>query len=326
MNNYVAISIKNPIKSKCGDACFADKIIVSGNEYVLLIVADGVSNAPKDWLASCSTIAFISEELTKSNMLIAEALKYAIEIANENILRGIEDTFGMLSTLSVAVISEKDKKLWWTNVGDSRIFGLKGGNWQQFTTDDSTSIPYKENGKMKLQNGVPIMMNALTKAIGQSNLEIIVAEIMTDGYEAFALASDGFYGLYGFERYTSLLISQIDLNKAIHKLQETIISEITDDASIAVVRLQTSDNVDLKKMLLYTDYEKIPIVTIFNHLEIEISNAIIKKDTEYTEKLLKLMIKRNIFYEKPKMIEILELMIKYDSPHRDKIIKIIRAL
>lgn len=326
MNNYAAISVKNPKKSKCGDACFADKIIISDNEYILLIVADGVSRAPKDWLASSSTIAFILEELKNSNMLIEEALKYAIEIANKNILRGIEDAFGMLSTLSIAVISEKDKKLWWSNVGDSRIFGFKRGCWQQFTIDDSTSIPYKENGKLKLRDGVPIMMNALTKAIGQSDLVIRVTEITTEEYEAFALASDGFYGLDGFERYTSLLINQIDINKAVNKLQETILPEITDDASIAIVRLETSENNNLKEMLFNGDSERIPIAFLLNNLESEISNAIIEKDIEYSEKLINLMINRKIFYEKPKMIKILELMIKYQSPHCDKITRIIRIL
>ena len=67
MNNYAAISVKNPKKSKCGDACFADKIIISDNEYILLIVADGVSRAPKDWLASSSTIAFILEKLKQNS-------------------------------------------------------------------------------------------------------------------------------------------------------------------------------------------------------------------------------------------------------------------
>lgn len=326
MNNYVAISVKNPTKSKCGDASFADRIFMGSSEYILLIVADGVSRAPKDWLASRSTVTFISEELASSNMPIAEALKSAIEVTNEKIYRGIEDTFGMLSTLSATVISEKDKKLWWANVGDSRIFGLKNGDWQQLTTDDSTSIPYRENGKLKLRNGVPIMMNALTKAIGQSGLKITVTEIATDEYEAFALTSDGFYGLYGFEKYASLLIRQADMNKAVKELQEIIISEITDDASIAIIRLQTSDNINLKKMLLESESENISIVAVLNVLETEIRTAIHEKDVEYTEKLLHFMETRNISYDKAKMIEILELMIKQQSPHIDKITKIIRKL
>lgn len=107
MKNHAAISVKNPTKSIWEDASFAEKIIIGNNEYILLILADGGSRAPKDWLASRSTVTFISEKLAQSSLPTTEALK-AIETANENIVSGAEDTLGILSTVSAIPDSLKN--------------------------------------------------------------------------------------------------------------------------------------------------------------------------------------------------------------------------
>lgn len=321
-----SISILNPKKKRCGDASFSGNINIAGEDYTLLIVADGVSRAPKDWLASRSTVDFIVEELKHSTIQVPKALKAAIELANYKIHIGVDDTYGMLSTLSLVLFSSKKKKIWLSNVGDSRIFGMKNGKYKLLTIDDSTSMPYKENGKLKLQNGMPIMMNALTKAMGQSGIEITVTEILADEFEAVVLASDGFYGLLGFENYVGRLLTEVDMSKTAQEIQSVITTEINDDASFAILRFPATNNLNLKEIILQNDSEKVSAIAVLNVLETEIRNAIVQKDIEYIDKIMDFMEEKNISYNRPKMIELLELMIGNQIPTVHKMTSLIRKL
>lgn len=241
--NHIAFSNRNPSKNICGDASFSGEIEVSGERIVLLIVADGVSKAPKDWLASKSVVDFITEAIQKSEKALPDALAEAIEIANRRIWLGVEDTFGMLTTLSLVLYHPAKEKLYWCNIGDSRIYGLTRTDWIQLSTDDSTSKPYKENGKLKLQNGAPVMLSLLTRAIGSDDeLKVNIQEVPSNEYIAIALASDGFYELAGFSSYATSLANSADMVKEAQQIQSKIITEIKDDASFAVLSLPSDLN------------------------------------------------------------------------------------
>lgn len=325
--NYIAFSIRNPSKQRCGDASFAGAIEISGEKVVLLLVADGVSKAPKDWLASRSAVDFIVDEIKQSKQPIPEALKEAVEIANSKICAGVENTYSMLTTLSAVVFHPSKEKLYWSNVGDSRIFGLKNNEWHQLTTDDSTSMPYKENGKLKLQNGVPIMLSALTKAIGQdSALPITIKETAAHEYKALALASDGFYDLTGFNQYASELAASADMEKKATDIQSEILSQIRDDASIAVIRLPGKKNFDLRSYLMQQNHTAIEPVETLEILEQEIKKAALNQDHEYLEKILDFMQSHRLFYPKPKMIELLEYLIANKSPMVHEMTLLIRKI
>jgi serine/threonine protein phosphatase PrpC len=325
--NYIAFSTRNPSKQRCGDASFAGAIEVSGKKVVLLLVADGVSKAPKDWLASRSAVDLIVEEIQQSKKPIPEALKEAVETANSKICAGVENTYGMLTTLSAVVFQPANEKLYWCNVGDSRIFGLKNNEWYQLTTDDSISMPYKENGKLKLQNGVPIMLSALTKAIGQdSALPITINEISVTEYKALALASDGFYDLTGFNQYASELAASADMDKKAAGIRSEIVSQIRDDASIAVIRLPGKKNFDLRSYLMQQNHAAIEPVETLEILEQEIKQAALNQDHEYLEKILDFMQSHQLFYSKPKMIELLEFLIANKSPMVHEMTLLIRKI
>ena len=325
--NYIAFSTRNPSKHRCGDASFAGAIEISGEKVVLLLVADGVSKSPKDWLASRSAVDFIVTEIKQSKKPISEELKAAIETANSKICAGVENTFGMLTTLSAVVYHPANQKLYWCNVGDSRIYGLKNNEWHQLSTDDSTSMLYQENGKIKLQNGAPIMHSTLTKAIGQvSGLKVNIHEMSAIDYSALALASDGFYDLSGFNNYVTLLTNTADMQKEAEQLQTQITSEIRDDASIAVIRLPGKKDFDLRSHLMKQSQSAIELVDILEVLEQEIKQAALNQDHKYLEKMLAFMKSNRLFYPKPKMIELLEHLIANKSPMVHEMTLLIRKL
>ena len=246
-DTHFSFSLKNPTKSKCGDASFSGIIKNNSHEFILLIAADGVSKAPKDYLASASVVRFIKEYFeTEPIHDVKTAFEEAVLFANTQICKGVEGTTGMLSTLSALIYIPLLHKIYTVNIGDSRIFGYNANGWNQLTTDDATWIPYKENGKLKLQNGVPIYMTGLNKAIGgDKNLSIEAVEIDVIEYTGFALLTDGFYGVTNWEKYVNDLFHSTSSKELIEKISPELLAAINDDASLSMLRLPIQDTNNL---------------------------------------------------------------------------------
>ena len=145
-------------------------------------------------------------------------------------------------------------------------------------------------------------------------------------YSALALASDGFYDLSGFNNYVNLLTNTADMQKEAAQLQTQIISEIRDDASIAVIRLPGKKDFDLRSHLMKQSQSAIELVDILEVLEQEIKQAALNQDHKYLEKMLAFMKSNRLFYPKPKMIELLEHLIANKSPMVHEMTLLIRKI
>jgi serine/threonine protein phosphatase PrpC len=327
MENYCALSTKDPRKKRCGDASFADAVRIGNEEYILLIVADGVSTGPKDWLASATTVTSIVEGLQKPSTSIQQAFLDAIVRANTDLLAGVEGTLGMLSTLIAVLFHPKEEILFLCSIGDSRIYGFRGEKWEQLTVDDSISFPLKVNNKMVLKDGVPRMESFITKAIGHINAsDVKIQESSSADFEALILSSDGFYKLPRFKTYAFSLVTATDMQSKALEIQSRMLSEITDDASFAGIRFSRGNAIDLRRMVEHDDGKNVPIAAIIDVLEAQLKQAITERDSEYLDLLLQFMKRRQLFYSKEKMIELLELMIANKSPLIQEMTAIIRQL
>ncbi len=312
-NLHFSFSLKNPTKSKCGDASFSGLIENNSSEFVLLIAADGVSKAPKDYLASASVVKFIKEYLIEEPINdIKTAFEEAVLFANSQICMGVDGTTAMLSTLSSLIYSPASGKIYTINIGDSRIFGFNANGWNQLTTDDATRIPYKENGKLKLQNGVPIYMTGLSKAMGgDKNLSVEAIEINTNEYTGFALLTDGFYSVSNWEKYVSELYHTPAPNQLIEKTTPELLGVITDDASVSMLRLPIPHTSQLS-------FENIGNASYSNamlqpFIYQELDKAFNAKDNPRINEIVKWMDKSQIIDTKPNMILLLEKLIRLQA-------------
>ncbi len=325
---YFSHSIKKPIKAKCGDASFSGKMQILDDTYFLLIVADGVSKAAKDWLASATTVRLMQQYLsilTEPN--IKEQLAKAIKLTNLDILSGIEETIGMKSTLTVLLYNEQNNKVYFANIGDSRIYGFDNNqNWKQLSVDDVHTQVYKENGKTLMQNSQPIMRSTLSQCIGGGNsLNIKIQEIDAIKYKGFCLMSDGFYSLLDFEKIITNLYHAPEMKQLINTIEFDILNAIDDDASVAILRiipekmqieqLQQENNNNYSKAMLF--HAALPDL----YYKIEQQN-----ETDIMQ-LLEWMLQNNIYLSKENMIQLLERMITTNcSLSVQKIKEIIRKL
>jgi len=310
---HFSFSLKNPTKSKCGDASFSGLIKNNGSEFILLIAADGVSKAPKDYLASASVVKFIKEYLEIEPIKdIKTAFEEAVLFANTQVCMGVEGTTGMLSTLSALIYFPSTGKIFTINIGDSRIFGYNAKGWNQLTTDDATRIPYKENGKLKLQNGVPIYMTGLSKAMGgDKNLSVEAVEIDILEYTGFAMLTDGFYGVTNWEKYVNDLFQSTSSIELIEKITPELLAAINDDASLSMLRLPMQDTNNLSVELL--DNVQFSKAMLQPFIQEQLDKAFKAKDIQKINDLVKFLEKHQILDTRPNMIMLLEKLIQFEA-------------
>jgi len=315
-----SFSLKNPTKFKCGDASFSSLIKNNSSEFILLLAADGVSKAPKDYLASASVVKFIKEYLEEEPINnIKNAFEEAVCFANSQLCIGIEGATGMLSTLSALIYIPVLHKIYTINIGDSRIYGYNASGWNQLTTDDATRIPYKENGKLKLQNGIPIYMTGLNKAMGgNKNLSVEAVEVNPNEYTGFAILTDGFYGVTSWDKYVNDLFHTPNFKELIEKITPELLRSINDDASLSLLRLPVSNSSNLSVEILgNAQYSKAMLQPLI--LE-QIDKAFGAKDIPKINELVKLIWKQQILDTRPNMIHLLEKLIQFQAFEAAKVL------
>jgi serine/threonine protein phosphatase PrpC len=188
--DILGYSVPNIGKEKNGDSYIFEYL--ENEEILVAVVADGVSKQPCDWFASKTTCKKLLEcfKLQEGNKNIHQRFLNSISETNKFVNNMEGNCRRMASTLSVIVWPTSDNKLYFSNIGDSRIYSLKDEKLEQLTKDDS--VITKE--KVLMHGGLRVIdKSTLTKVIGQDNISISVAEKSLEIGEIIILATDGFY-------------------------------------------------------------------------------------------------------------------------------------
>ncbi|MBO9700771.1 MAG: protein phosphatase 2C domain-containing protein [Sporocytophaga sp.] len=188
--DILGYSIPNLGKEKNGDSYIFEYL--EEEQILVAIVADGVSKQPCDWFASETTCKKLLENFKKleGNQDINQRLLSSISETNKFVINIEGNCKRMASTLSVIAWQAFTNKLYFSNIGDSRIYSLKDEKLEQLTKDDS--IITKE--KVLMHGGLRVIdKSTLTKVIGQDNITISIAEKLLEVGEIIILATDGFY-------------------------------------------------------------------------------------------------------------------------------------
>ena len=120
------------------------------NGITIAVVCDGMGGAAGGKIASSigeeafmSSMKAFSEELETANFdsrKIKKAIKTSIERANEAIIAHAREDlslFGMGSTINAAVYCQPKSRLYYANVGDSRIYVIDKKSIKQLSKDHS---------------------------------------------------------------------------------------------------------------------------------------------------------------------------------------------
>lgn len=317
---YYCFNQGNPDKKFSGDYAYAENITINNKPFVILLQADGVSSAQKDYEASERSINQIIKYFKENSRRedVSNILYESIYHAHEQLLMG-KDTKGMLTTITAMVIDEINNQVWYTHAGDSRIYAFSGKEWVQLTEDHSTTTIYKENGKPVLQNGKPVFRSMLTQCIGTLlKLEIKITSSSNSGYYGFCLVSDGFYELENSPELMSQFFHAIDHHIFIDKVSPRIREAQKDDASIALWRKPISgltiSNLNFDKYKGYSKASLYPIIRNIYEISVEQANY------QMLSELVDTMINMSIYKDKDELISILDHLYSIHSHIDSKII------
>ena len=197
-----------------------DSILV--DDY-LFVVCDGMGGHKAGEVASEMAVEVIARFIGRSSeddeitwpygfhtrsSLEGNRVRTAIKLANRAVARkaaSSDDYTGMGTTATVALVTPNRPYLTWANVGDSRIYLVRGGAITQLSVDDSwANLPWGPEG---VDVTVAVKMkHVLTKALGaQDDVEFDVnGQDLADG-DILLLCSDGLTNMLEDQRLLDIV-------------------------------------------------------------------------------------------------------------------------
>ncbi len=189
-------------------------------EYPLFVVADGMGGHAGGEVASRSTIERL-KAVVEAGVVSAETIEKALELAVEDILAHPDTTDeGTGTTLTGVYLDVSSDPAHWVslNIGDSRVYLLRGDDLVQITTDHSVVQELIASGRLSPEEaeGHPYS-NVITRAVGVSELlppDYLGIEIQSG--DRFVICSDGLtkeltdYGIQHFLREHSDPAAAVD--------------------------------------------------------------------------------------------------------------------
>ncbi|KGF10218.1 Stp1/IreP family PP2C-type Ser/Thr phosphatase [Urinicoccus massiliensis] len=188
------------------------------NKDKIYLLADGMGGHLGGEFASSMAV----QELEKLLVDVKDKaeIKEAIEEVNRKIYqKSLEDEnlSGMGTTLSLIKIL--DDHLYFANIGDSRIYCLKGKDLIQLTIDDSYVNYLLEVGAITSDQAKDHpKKNVLLKALGTTeDIEVFVQEVQWEEDDLYLLCSDGLTNMLEEEEIQEI-ISSNEAEKAVDLL------------------------------------------------------------------------------------------------------------
>lgn len=228
---------------------------VGGNpETGLLILADGMGGANAGEVASGLAVEMLTsllagESADATTEIGREDLQNAVQGVNQAILelsQQVPEYQGMGTTLVVGVFIEQN--LIHAHVGDSRLYRLRGGVFEQLTRDHTIIQEMVDLGdfdsiEQALMAGVPT--NILSRAVGSEEvLDADLSETKLEAGDLYLLCSDGLTGMVTDDEIQSILENQnLDLVQQADELIDFACRMGgMDNISVILVRIMASDS------------------------------------------------------------------------------------
>jgi PPM family protein phosphatase len=194
----------------------------------LLILADGMGGANAGEVASRLAVDLLlgyllgnqTDNLESSESLIQESI-LTVNQAILDLAQQVPQYQGMGTTLVVGWFTQG--VLRYAHVGDSRLYRLRGGVFEQLTKDhtliqEMVNLGDFANIEEALMAGVPT--NVLSRALGsEQEVEIDLAESDVEAGDIYLLCSDGLTGMLTDDEIQSVLENKsLDMNQQVDEL------------------------------------------------------------------------------------------------------------
>jgi protein phosphatase len=212
----------------------------------LTIVADGMGGHASGEVASQMAVELISELYYRDERFDTGAvLKDAIETASNRIYQTSltdEKYFGMGTTLVALVLQNRTAYV--AHVGDSRVYLLRAGKFQQITEDHSQVMEMVKYGIISREEAKNHEdKNVILRAMGtQPQVEAeLAAPFAVYPDDTFLLCSDGLCDMVDDEEMHAILLNSRDVHSACESLVEAAKqSGGHDNITVGIVKITAS--------------------------------------------------------------------------------------
>jgi protein phosphatase len=159
---------------------------------------------------------------------LQDLLKRAIMYVNAQVFkmsRASDELRGMGTTLCCLLFHADGVAI--GHVGDSRIYRMRGGHFEQMTKDHSLLREMVDQGQLDMQNATDFLYkNIITKAIGtEPKVEPTVTAIRVHHHDTFLMCTDGLSDMLLSKEIGSIVRN----NPILHIAAETLVSEAIDE-------------------------------------------------------------------------------------------------
>lgn len=194
----------------------------------LFVVADGMGGEAAGEEASRRAIEVLDHTLTKENIEQSLArdgnlrglLLEAIRRADDRIIAGWQagkELFGMGSTVVVAVYQGGRAHV--CNLGDSRVYLVRGNQWTQLTRDHSIAAELAAVGQITPEEArTHRLRNQLTRSLGQKPLEPHFSEAELEPGDRLVICSDGLWDMLPDEAIAQVAVAYEEPERAVREL------------------------------------------------------------------------------------------------------------
>lgn len=253
--NIYGLTDKGMIR-EANEDCIGISCLTNG--ITIAVVCDGMGGAAGGKIASAiaeetfmSSMVSFSEEIEKSKFdskKIKAFIKESIEKANLAILETARKDLslhGMGCTLNAVVFCEPKSKIYYANVGDSRLYMIKKREIKQLTKDHSyvqMLVDNKEITPEEAENHP--QKNLITKALGiREEIEPDIADrrVFTQSETHFLLCSDGLHGLVSKESLKKVALAPITIENKIFTYIK-LANEAGGHDNISAILLSTKES------------------------------------------------------------------------------------
>ena len=221
------------------DSYFVSEPDQSGT--VLAIVADGMGGHNAGEVASGKAVGIVQKDvLGKCGKNAKDVLVKAVNDANREIYEmsvNARNLSGMGTTMTACVAEEHNVTA--VQVGDSRLYLIRGEKITQITKDHSLVEMLLENGKItKEEARRHPQKNIITRAVGtDKTVEADIDEFRAEAGDVILLCSDGLVNMVEDEEILSVINLSETLNDAANKLvAEAETAGGTDNITVILIR------------------------------------------------------------------------------------------
>jgi len=195
-------------------------------EHGVYVVCDGMGGAAAGEIASSIAVDEILRQLTTGRgdgVTLPDLAEKAVCAANEAVYSRAQRNqrlSGMGTTLVALVVEER--RAWVFNVGDSRVYRLRGGRLEQITLDHSLVEEQVRMGRMTESEALRSpLRNVITRALGTQNCVTPDSfELEAEPGDVFMLCSDGLTRELKDEAIESILNGDVALEERCARLIE----------------------------------------------------------------------------------------------------------